>query len=207
MENFLAAISSVMDSESEAHDPLGLMAGLNLAYKMASDGLRKPAEAPEVLSVSVWSDGHPTALLEGLYEGGGAIAEGAWAVIRTVVDAYRRGDKQITVEFLIPDPEDEDEAAGGTQLENTTEVVFNVHPKDKCAGTTCTIHKRTNHKMREFPQHWREDRNFMERVCTHGVGHPDPDQREFLVGRYGWMTARGMFVHGCDGCCAPTPWR
>ena len=32
-----------------------------------------------------------------------------------------------------------------------------------------------------------------ERVCPHGVGHPDPDRRH----------ADDPGVHGCDGCCAP----
>jgi hypothetical protein len=31
----------------------------------------------------------------------------------------------------------------------------------------------------------------MERICDHGVGHPDPD--EFMA---------DVWVHGCDGCCA-----
>lgn len=30
----------------------------------------------------------------------------------------------------------------------------------------------------------------MERICPHGVGHPDPDD------------TNPDTVHGCDGCCA-----
>ena len=44
--------------------------------------------------------------------------------------------------------------------------------------------------MRDWPQHFRDDRGIMERICPHGVGHPDPD--DYLAGD-------GM--HGCDGCC------
>lgn len=42
-----------------------------------------------------------------------------------------------------------------------------------------------------WPQHWRGDRHLMERICPHGVGHPDPDD----------INPDG--VHGCDGCCRP----
>jgi len=50
--------------------------------------------------------------------------------------------------------------------------------------------------MRSFPQHWRSDRAIMERICPHGIGHPDPDEYK-LNGKSGWAEA----VHGCDGCC------
>lgn len=44
---------------------------------------------------------------------------------------------------------------------------------------------------------WRDDTKVMERICAHGVGHPDPDARAFAE-RQGdaWFG-----VHGCDGCC------
>jgi hypothetical protein len=48
--------------------------------------------------------------------------------------------------------------------------------------------------MRSFRQHWRGDRDMMERICTHGIGHPDPD--DFRI-RMGFDSG----VHGCDGCC------
>ena len=35
----------------------------------------------------------------------------------------------------------------------------------------------------------RFDRSFMERICVHGVGHPDPD------------SAGADPLHACDGCC------
>jgi hypothetical protein len=66
-----------------------------------------------------------------------------------------------------------------------------VHLKKECRKGPCPIHKRTDHHMRPFPQHWREDRYLMERICPHGVGHPDPDDPS------------KDRVHGCDGCCIP----
>jgi hypothetical protein len=84
------------------------------------------------------------------------------------------------------------------QLENS-DIVFWTHPASQCMGEYCTIHKRSNHSMRSLPQSFRWDRGLMERICTHGVGHPDPDDIK-LLGEHGWAEE----VHGCDGCCAET---
>lgn len=81
------------------------------------------------------------------------------------------------------------------QLENSEEVIY-THPEFSCNGKFCTIHKRSDHSMRSFPQHWRSDRSIMERICEHGIGHPDPDEYK-LLGKDGQYEA----VHGCDGCC------
>jgi hypothetical protein len=70
------------------------------------------------------------------------------------------------------------------------EKLRNVHREDQCAGDLCPIHNPSKHRMVEFPQHWRSDRRIIERICPHGIGHPDPD------GRY------EDTVHGCDGCCS-----
>jgi hypothetical protein len=37
-----------------------------------------------------------------------------------------------------------------------------------------------------------------ERICPHGIGHPDPDDMAY------WKSIgeESMGVHGCDGCCA-----
>ena len=80
-------------------------------------------------------------------------------------------------------------------LENTDIKIW-THKKDLCAGQQCTVHNLSKHSMRSFPQHWRSDRAIMERICEHGVGHPDPDEYK-LLGKHGWAEA----VHGCDGCC------
>jgi hypothetical protein len=72
----------------------------------------------------------------------------------------------------------------------------NVHPDTQCAGTVCTLHNPTQHHMRDWPMHWRGDRKIFERICDHGVGHPDPDQEEYLINFEDDLT------HGCDGCCS-----
>jgi hypothetical protein len=74
------------------------------------------------------------------------------------------------------------------QLENSTEVIL-CHPRYDCEADHCPIHKRTEHHMRGWPQHWRGDRHIVERICPCGIGHPDPDD-----------PAEDR-VHGCCGDC------
>jgi len=71
-----------------------------------------------------------------------------------------------------------------------------VHDRCTCIKDHCCIHNPSNHHMASWPLHWRSDRGVMERICPHGVGHPDPDDLAFHSGDeyYG--------VHGCDGCCS-----
>ena len=78
------------------------------------------------------------------------------------------------------------------QLENTETTIF-AHMANCCSGA-CPLHNRSNHHMRGWPQHWRSDRGIIERVCPHGIGHPDPDDYRFSNG---FDTGS----HGCDGCC------
>lgn len=71
-----------------------------------------------------------------------------------------------------------------------------VHAKSECKGPNCVIHNPSDHPMRDFPTHWREDRAIMERICPHLIGHPDPDDVAFHKAHGGDIS-----VHGCDGCC------
>lgn len=73
----------------------------------------------------------------------------------------------------------------------TGQELRGVHEPERCAGQHCVIHNPSDHVMRDFPTHWRDDRKIMERICPHGVGHPDPDE------------TNPDTVHGCDGCCTP----
>lgn len=95
-----------------------------------------------------------------------------------------------------PEEIKEYEDATRVTLENTTETVSKVHSPLKCMGAHCTIHNLSDHIMRSFPQHWRGDRGIMERICPHGIGHPDPDEYKLKLDDY-------EGVHGCDGCCRP----
>lgn len=66
-----------------------------------------------------------------------------------------------------------------------------VHNAYNCAVDPCPIHAPSDHHMRDWPTHWRADRRIMERICPHGIGHPDPDCMNAIMDN----------VHGCDGCC------
>jgi hypothetical protein len=78
----------------------------------------------------------------------------------------------------------------GVKLENSEVTLHVGHEKGACKEYWCTLHNRSPHPMRYMQQFWRSDRHIMERVCSHGVGHPDPDE---LIEK--------DWTHGCDGCC------
>lgn len=77
------------------------------------------------------------------------------------------------------------------------------HGPAYCAGQPCCIHSPTDHHMKEWDQNWRDDAYKMERMCKHGIGHPDPDHVAFMM-RVG-AADQSDLVHGCDGCCKPNP--
>lgn len=77
-----------------------------------------------------------------------------------------------------------------------------VHGRDQCAGEFCCIHNPSDHPLRHRPLNWRwappyDYRRIMERICEHGVGHPDPDDVKVRSSSY-------EGIHGCDGCCSRT---
>lgn len=75
------------------------------------------------------------------------------------------------------------------------------HPAAQCAGQVCCVHAPSTHIMSNFPQHWRDDAGKMERVCPHGIGHPDPDELDFVKRTRGFEEMIILSMHGCDGCC------
>jgi hypothetical protein len=95
-------------------------------------------------------------------------------------------------------------AAQGVTGESTIDATgrkFFHHPAGVCAGESCAIHHPSDHHMRTWPLVYRADRSpLIERLCPHGVGHPDPDSLDYLADAD--PTDRGAWgVHGCDGCC------
>lgn len=111
------------------------------------------------------------------------------------------------------DPDDSDTAAdpdlpaedsddrGLSLLSNG--VLTDVHPPSECAGQPwgCWVHDPRPHPLDHAPVRWREDKGTAERMCDHGIGHPDPQDAA-----YWWHTRRrDVTVHGCDGCCQPLP--
>lgn len=77
-----------------------------------------------------------------------------------------------------------------------------------CMENGCCIHNPSDHVMREFPLYWRTagpldfKPSHMERLCPHGVGHPDPDALAYLRRTGKEALAKILAVHGCDGCCS-----
>lgn len=83
------------------------------------------------------------------------------------------------------------------------DFVLRVHQGQECEGRPCVIHAPSDHSMRGMPLIWRWDRGIFERQCTHGIGHPDPDQEPYWRERGGQARVDSETIHGCDGCCAP----
>lgn len=107
----------------------------------------------------------------------------------------------IAIAVVMQDREDNRDIAGIAERLAVSDVegieLVNVHPIEACTGRTCVVHSPTFHHMRRWPLHWRDDRTMFERICPHGIGHPDPDQFDYW--RDTGQDAQG--VHGCDGCC------
>lgn len=82
---------------------------------------------------------------------------------------------------------------------------INYHRKKDCKGQVCIFHNPTQHKMRDWPMNLRTDpfaSPLIERICPHGVGHPDPDSVAYLNKVTGVKKEEyGYGVHGCDYCC------
>lgn len=72
--------------------------------------------------------------------------------------------------------------------------VLLVHHESLCRMGFCSVHRPSVHPLASAPLYWRSDRRIMERVCEHGIGHPDPDDLKVRT----WPSEA---VHGCDGCC------
>lgn len=71
------------------------------------------------------------------------------------------------------------------------------HPASACHGRHCWIHDPTPSHMTSWPVRWRGDKGTAERICKHGIGHPDIDDVN-----YNLSIRRDVTQHGCDGCCA-----
>jgi hypothetical protein len=82
-------------------------------------------------------------------------------------------------------------------------VVLRTHPSSACANDpACCVHNPSDHPLKNAPMNWRGDRGMMERICEHGIGHPDPDDIAHKRRTYGTKADAAWGVHGCDGCCS-----
>lgn len=74
---------------------------------------------------------------------------------------------------------------------------YRIHDKETCLGY-CPFHNPSRHKMVKWKMTIRAS-GLVERLCKHGIGHPDPDSLTYFEGldvKYQYLA-----VHGCDGCC------
>lgn len=94
-----------------------------------------------------------------------------------------------------------DIAERGDEINMVDGVLLTTHGRAGCAGSSCVIHNPSDHHMASWRRHYRSDRGLMERICVHGVGHPDPDDLAFKASTRGDDFARVEGIHGCDGCC------
>ncbi|GAB3034630.1 hypothetical protein GCM10027052_10540 [Parafrigoribacterium mesophilum] len=86
--------------------------------------------------------------------------------------------------------------AAGEVIALDNGILTKVHSVAACSGPHCWVHNPSPHHMVTWPVRWRDDRRLAERICEHGIGHPDPDDVAFNL-----RLGRDVRVHGCDGCC------
>lgn len=77
------------------------------------------------------------------------------------------------------------------------------HNKEIC-NPPCALHYPSSHHMITWKLVYRDDLSLLERICPHGVGHPDPDSIQFLKTKN--PADSTIETHGCDGCCDATKW-
>lgn len=110
-------------------------------------------------------------------------------------------------------PEPAGDLVGNVELSSSRPVAVQVnHAAKACEGGHCCIHNPSDHHMAAWPLTFRTGRAIpcpthgdhglvlTERLCPHGVGHPDPDSLAWLR-RHDPAGVGGWGVHGCDLCC------
>lgn len=77
-------------------------------------------------------------------------------------------------------------------------VKVRVHELKDCTPHPCPFHNPSDHAMKDCEMNIRMDKYaLVERICEHGMGHPDPDSLAYFK-RQG---IEGLGIHGCDSCC------
>lgn len=81
---------------------------------------------------------------------------------------------------------------------NERDIIQGVHHKENCTGY-CYIHNKSKHPLRHNPLKINLENGLLERICEHGIGHPDIDYLNAREESGEDITFMG--VHSCDGCC------
>jgi hypothetical protein len=74
----------------------------------------------------------------------------------------------------------------------------NTHQPSQCSDHPCVIHNTGSlHPLTMEPAFWNAEQGCIERVCYHGVHHPDRDDEAYYI-----SMGHGSRDHDdCDGCC------
>lgn len=91
-----------------------------------------------------------------------------------------------------------------TYYTGTGQILAGCHQWEEACEDGCVIHKQLDHPMKGQRTHWRGDRQMMERICRHGIGHPDPFQVKYWQRTLTPEQVAVEMVHGCCGdkeCC------
>lgn len=87
-----------------------------------------------------------------------------------------------------------------------TGQTLSVHSVEDCVGLKngegCPIHCPSDHHMKNYPLHWRDDLGIFERICKCGIGHPDIDSLNYIK-NIDPKKAEILNIHGCCGHCIP----
>lgn len=92
----------------------------------------------------------------------------------------------------------------------TGEPMILKHHSAKACVPPCAFHAPSDHPLKDAPLNWRsglspfDGRRLLERLCEHGVGHPDPDGLAFANQNLPKGQEPDTGVHGCclSRCCS-----
>lgn len=95
-----------------------------------------------------------------------------------------------------------DDSSGYDLIALESKIILKTHgaavcKSDRDDGHACCIHGPSAHPLVGATLYWDVNRGLMERICAHGVHHPDPDHVAFLTRKIGHIS----ISHRCDGCC------
>lgn len=101
--------------------------------------------------------------------------------------------------YLIEDPETGffTDLADNPEGPKVSRLNF-VHSQMACAYRHCAIHGTASiHPLSMEPLIWDDDYQTVQRLCAHGIKHPDKDNVDYFEEIGGFP-----YVHNqCDGCC------
>lgn len=80
--------------------------------------------------------------------------------------------------------------------------VISIHNPTQCAGRPCVFHNPSDHALSKAKVSYNESLHRVERVCSHGIHHPDVDEVVKVYDGFGETEALKFAKHNdCDGCC------